>query len=202
MIDVSEAPAFRAGEICLRRELSQAGNVATVGSRAGHPAGDGSLPWSRAVAAEGARSGAAQRVEASVRYMMQHLNQPMRVSHLSAMAGLSESSFFALFKRATGRTPLDFFIRARMKRAAELLATTTLQVKEAAALLGYEDQFYFSRLFKSVHGIPPREYRARKVASHHPFANSASGHMEVPAYSPDLRAKTFPDQTCSKSVHP
>jgi AraC-like DNA-binding protein len=105
---------------------------------------------------------AAQRIDVSLRYMMRHLNQPMKVSVLSAMAGLSESSFFVLFKSATGLTPLDFFIRARMRRAGELLEETTLKIKEIAATLGYDDQFYFSRLFKLVHGVPPREYRAGK----------------------------------------
>ncbi len=104
----------------------------------------------------------AQRVEASVRYMMEHLNRPLKVSTLSALVGVSNSSFFFLFKNATGHTPLDFFIRARMRRAAELLEKTRLQIKEVAGSLGYDDQFYFSRLFKSVHGVAPREYRARK----------------------------------------
>lgn len=76
------------------------------------------------------------------------------------MAGLSASQFFTLFKRATGYTPMDFFIRARMGEARELLVSTNLTVKEIAAALGYDDQFYFSRRFKLVNGLSPKAFRA------------------------------------------
>jgi AraC-like DNA-binding protein len=46
-----------------------------------------------------------------------------------------------------------------MNYAARLLETTSLNVKEIADVLGYDDPFYFSRLFKSVNGLAPREYR-------------------------------------------
>lgn len=108
---------------------------------------------------------AARRIDSSLRYMMTHLNEPMKISVLSAMVGLSESCFFAHFKSATGHTPMSLLIRARMRWASELLKTTSLQIKEIAALVGYEDQFYFSRLFKSVHGLSPRDYRTQETPS-------------------------------------
>ena len=115
-----------------------------------------------------AREEALQRIEPCVRYMMQHLNQPLRAATLSARAGLSLSHFFALFKRATGRTPVDFLIRVRMHLAAGLLTGTNLKIKQVAELLGYDDQFYFSRVFKLFHGLPPREYRAQASGSAEP----------------------------------
>ena len=108
---------------------------------------------------------AARRIESSLHYMMTHLNEPMKISALSAMVGLSESCFFAYFKTATGHTPLSLLIRARMRWAGELLKATNLQIKEIAGIVGYDDQFYFSRLFKSVHGLPPRDYRMRHEAT-------------------------------------
>jgi AraC family transcriptional regulator, arabinose operon regulatory protein len=96
-----------------------------------------------------------------VHYMMQHLPQPMKVPVLSTMAGLSQSRFFEVFKNVTGQTPLYFFMCARMHYAGELLVGTKLLIKEIAAQLGYDDQYYFSRVFKSVHGIAPREYRKK-----------------------------------------
>jgi transcriptional regulator GlxA family with amidase domain len=104
-----------------------------------------------------------RRIESSLRYMMDHLNEPMRISMLSAKVGLSESCFFAHFKNATGHTPVRLLIRARMRWAGELLEATDLQIKEIAGLVGYDDQFYFSRLFKSVHGLSPRNYRLQKA---------------------------------------
>jgi AraC-like DNA-binding protein len=101
----------------------------------------------------------ARRIEQSIAYMMQHLNQPLQVAKLAQTAHTSPSHFFVLFKRWVGSSPIDYFIRLRMQQACRLLAATTLSVKEIAADLGYDDPFYFSRLFKSVHGIAPSDYR-------------------------------------------
>jgi transcriptional regulator GlxA family with amidase domain len=103
----------------------------------------------------------AKRIEQSIVYMRQHLDKPFQVSALAALAKVSPSHFFALFKRETGHTPIDFFIHLRMRHACELLMKTTLSVKEVAASLGYDDQFYFSRVFKSVNHVAPSEYRVR-----------------------------------------
>lgn len=54
---------------------------------------------------------------------------------------------------------MAYFIRLRMQRACELLRGPGLSVKETAAMLGYQDQFYFSRTFKLVVGMPPSDYR-------------------------------------------
>lgn len=93
--------------------------------------------------------------------MWRHLNEPLRVSTLSALSGLSVSLYSSLFKCATGYAPIEFFIRLRMQRACELLRETTLSVKEVASLLGYSDPFYFSRIFKSVNGVAPSYYRSQ-----------------------------------------
>jgi len=104
---------------------------------------------------------ALERIRPSMEYIYQHLDQPMNVGKLSSIVGLAESSFFALFKRATGRSPIEFVIQARMRVAGGMLLNSDLHIKQIAALLGYQDQFYFSRLFKSVHGIAPSEHRSR-----------------------------------------
>lgn len=167
MINPAENLAGQAEEICLRPKLSPVAKSDANSRPMGNGSGDDLVRLLCLNLTDRARQRAARRVEVSLRYMIQHLNQPMKVSVLSAMVGLSESSFFALFKCATGLTPLDFFIRLRMQRAAGLLTETTLQIKEIAARLGYDDQFYFSRLFKAVHGLPPREYRAQRQEATH-----------------------------------
>ncbi len=100
-----------------------------------------------------------RKVGRCIRYMMDHLNQPLQVSTLAAQANVSPSHFFALFKRLTGCPPMDYFTRLRMRHACRLLHSTSASVKEVAAELGYDDPFYFSRVFKSVNKVPPSEYR-------------------------------------------
>jgi AraC family transcriptional regulator, arabinose operon regulatory protein len=95
----------------------------------------------------------------SIAYMKRHLRQRLNVSHLAAMANLSMPHYSALFKRHTGYSPIDYFIRLRMHQACRLLDNTDLSVKEIADSLGYDDPFYFSRIFKALNDISPSEYR-------------------------------------------
>jgi transcriptional regulator GlxA family with amidase domain len=103
----------------------------------------------------------AGRIGRSIAYMVAHLDEPLQVSTLAAQASVSPSHYFALFKRQTGTAPIDFFIRLRMNHARDLLDSTCSSVKEIAAAMGYDDPFYFSRVFKSVHNVAPAEYRRR-----------------------------------------
>jgi transcriptional regulator GlxA family with amidase domain len=103
----------------------------------------------------------AERIGRSIAYMVEHLDKPVQVSTLAAQADASPSHFFALFKQQTGTAPIVFFTRLRMNHARELLDCAYSSVKEIAAVLGYDDQFYFSRVFKSVHRVAPAEYRKR-----------------------------------------
>ena len=105
----------------------------------------------------------AERIGRSIAYMVEHLDKPLQVSTLAAQASVSPSHYFALFKRQTGTAPIDFFIRLRMNHAKQLLDSTASSVKEIAATMGYDDPFYFSRVFKSVHQVAPAEYRRRNV---------------------------------------
>ena len=101
-------------------------------------------------------------MERSIAYMADHINEPLQVATLAAMANVSPSHFFALFKKRTGCPPMDYFTRLRMRQAGRLLDSTPASVKEVAAALGYDDPFYFSRVFKSVHHVPPSRYRTAR----------------------------------------
>jgi transcriptional regulator GlxA family with amidase domain len=107
---------------------------------------------------------AAEKIEESIVYMTRNLNRPLQVSVLAALINVSPSHYFALFKRHTGCAPIDYFTRLRMEKARCLLDTTTASVKEVAAALGYDDPFYFSRVFKSVNQLAPSNYRVKRSA--------------------------------------
>ena len=101
----------------------------------------------------------AQRITQTIAYMKEHLNQPLQLDTLAALANLSRSRYVALFKQQAGYAPIDYFTRLRLHRACQLLDTTGASVKEVASELGYEDPLYFSRLFRSAYGLPPMAYR-------------------------------------------
>jgi AraC-like DNA-binding protein len=100
-----------------------------------------------------------ERIARSIAFMSLHLDERIKIDRLAERAGLSASYFWALFKQKTGSTPVNVLIRLRMHQACHLLKATDLNVKTVAAVLGYKDSFYFSRQFKSVHGVAPANYQ-------------------------------------------
>jgi AraC-like DNA-binding protein len=103
-----------------------------------------------------------QKISRTLAYMKQHLDQPLQLDTLAALAGLSRSRYTALFKAQTGFPPMDYFNRLRMHRACQWLDTSDSSVKAIAARLGYEDPLYFSRVFKSIIEISPAQYRSSR----------------------------------------
>ncbi|MCD9022007.1 response regulator transcription factor [Cohnella silvisoli] len=94
-------------------------------------------------------------------YLSNHLNEPATLGVLSDLYGVSISYLCSLFKQFTNRTFVEFLTEMRLRKAADLLHTTSLPLKEVAELTGYADQRYFSKVFKAHSGMPPLEFRNR-----------------------------------------
>ncbi|MDR0404067.1 MAG: AraC family transcriptional regulator [Treponema sp.] len=78
---------------------------------------------------------------------------------IAKQIGLSVSHLNEIFKTYTSMTPYQYFIQLKINKAGSLLEND-ISVKEAAYKLGFNDQFYFSRLFKSKTGVTPSEWKA------------------------------------------
>lgn len=91
-----------------------------------------------------------------------------RVAELAALCGMSESHFTRLFRTAFGTTPIDWLRRERISQAKRRLAETSDAIKEIAAQVGYGDHYFFSKDFKQLTGVPPRDYRRREAARSNP----------------------------------
>lgn len=96
-----------------------------------------------------------------VEFMKQHLDQPLTLPQLAAIANMSPSHFKMLFKQHVGYACIDYFIRLRIHYASQLLDTTDLSAKHIAALVGYEDPLWFSKAFRAITGMPPSEFRRK-----------------------------------------
>ncbi len=68
-----------------------------------------------------------------------------------------------LFRRFDRQTPYEFLMRAKMQLAAERLHAPGIMVKEVAAAVGFSDPFQFSRAFKAVYGLSPKEFISRRA---------------------------------------
>ncbi|WP_235020246.1 AraC family transcriptional regulator [Ruania rhizosphaerae] len=98
-------------------------------------------------------------VQRAREYLLEHLEEPVRVPDVAAHVGLSTSHLAALFRQATGGGVLDYLTRTRMARARVMLVTTSRTVAEIARSVGYADEFYFSRQFRAVSGVSPSSFR-------------------------------------------
>jgi len=83
----------------------------------------------------------------------------MYITQIGYFPKASSSHFSIVFRKATGMPPIDYFINLKMQKACQLLDMDESRIKEVAHNLGYEDQYYFSRLFKKYMGISPEQYR-------------------------------------------
>ena len=79
--------------------------------------------------------------------------------------GLNRSYFGKIFKEALGRTPQEFLLNYRMTKAAELLKLTALSIGDISKAVGYDNQLHFSRAFKNINHISPREWRNKNQVS-------------------------------------
>ena len=102
---------------------------------------------------------AEDRVLRSIRYMREHVEHPVSLEDCARSAGWSAAHFSLAFKRQINLSPIQFLTRLKMTRACELLKMTDLSMQEIAQKIGFQDQFYFSRLFRRHLRMAPTSYR-------------------------------------------
>jgi len=84
---------------------------------------------------------------------------PPDLERLAAAHGLSVSTLKRRWASVVGVPPARYALRLRIGESARLLAQTAEPISRIAHQCGFEDEFYFSKAFRRIHGIPPREYR-------------------------------------------
>ena len=104
-----------------------------------------------------------QKVDRTIAYVKHHFTENLGPGNLASIAHISRSHFFVLFKQRTGMTPLQYVLRLRMREGARLLRHTAIKIKSVAAAVGYDDPFYFSRVFKMTFHVSPSNYRSRRA---------------------------------------
>jgi YesN/AraC family two-component response regulator len=95
-------------------------------------------------------------------YVDTRLDGDLTIAALARHLHLNAKYLGELFKQSTGESLGDFVIRARIKRACELLASSDLKVYAIAEQVGYRDAKHFATMFRSVTGLSPVEYREQR----------------------------------------
>jgi len=94
-----------------------------------------------------------------VQFIRLNLKENISMKHLSEKACMSTASFYRLFKRELGMSPIEFVLSEKIRCAKQLLKNPTIQINEVCYLSGFEDSNYFIRLFKKYEGITPKQYQ-------------------------------------------
>lgn len=105
------------------------------------------------------RQAVEDRVLETIRFMQDHLDMPLTLEALASRAGQSTPHYCKLFRQRTSQPPMAYFIQLKVIKACALLSQTDQSVRDIARELGYDDPYYFSRLFKKVQGCSPANYR-------------------------------------------
>lgn len=101
-----------------------------------------------------------QLIEKAVKYVEKNIDNPdLSVEEMSASLGMSRVHLYKRIKHLTGKTPIEFIRIIRLKRAAQLLKESQLNVSEIAYKCGFNNPKYFSRYFKDEFGILPSAYQ-------------------------------------------
>lgn len=101
------------------------------------------------------------RLAAQYVYIRRYFCEPISILAMAESMGWTAAHFIGEFRRFYGTTPKDYVTALRLGRAQKLLRESELPVHLIATACGYEDQFYFYKLFRRRFGMTPTAYRER-----------------------------------------
>lgn len=95
-------------------------------------------------------------------YMLENIHEKLTLHQLASYFHYSSSHFSMLFRKETGASPIDYFLRLKIQKACQYIELSDMKLYEISTALGFESPTYFSRLFTKYMGIPPTAYRLRE----------------------------------------
>jgi len=104
---------------------------------------------------------AAEYVHRATEFIREHYAEHISVDDVCRMLNISRSYLYKLFKRYYGMSPSDYMIRFRLGKARELLDARRFSVNEVAEKVGFTDHPYFTKRFRMMFDVTPREYAKR-----------------------------------------
>lgn len=98
-------------------------------------------------------------IKEAINFIEQNFQNNISIEDIAAVCGINRSYFGKIFRKSVGHSPQEFLMNYRMVKATELLKLTSLSIADIGSAVGYENQLHFSRAFKTIYGISPREWR-------------------------------------------
>jgi AraC-like DNA-binding protein len=94
----------------------------------------------------------------ALEYIEYHYTEKLMVQDIADYIGISRSQLYRVFMELYQKSPMDIILEYRIRMACQLLKTSKLSIGSVGYSVGFEDNLYFSRAFKKVMGLSPREY--------------------------------------------
>ncbi len=98
-------------------------------------------------------------IDMAEKYIKTNIRKPISAADVAQAIHLDPSYFGALFKRCTGESVMGYINRYKMITAASILSDPKISVTKAAEKVGFSDIYYFSKVFKKIHGISPMAFK-------------------------------------------
>ena len=96
-----------------------------------------------------------QHVISTLRYINDHITDPLSLNDVCREVHLSKEYTSRIFKKEMNMTVTDYIIRQKLALAKDMLASDDLSLRDIAERIGYREYNYFSRLFKKHYGVSP-----------------------------------------------
>lgn len=93
-------------------------------------------------------------------YMISNYTKQITINNIADMVNVNPCHLSKTFKLIKGISPMDYLTHLRIDKSKELITNSNLMLKDIAEIVGYTNQYYFSRIFKTVTGQSPSEYKS------------------------------------------
>lgn len=103
-------------------------------------------------------------VEAAKEYVRENYGEKLTLAAIASKIGISQGYLSSVFKKQTGGNLNDYINQMKIEKAKELLEKHEYMMYEISDMLGFENPYYFSKVFKKLTGITPSEYEMHRVA--------------------------------------
>ncbi|PQP81978.1 Fe3+-hydroxamate ABC transporter substrate-binding protein [Paenibacillus sp. PCH8] len=98
------------------------------------------------------------RIFSTIQYVDEHYAEEITVQKLARLADIRPAQYTTLFRQRTGHKPLDYVNDVRIQHAKDWLRKSDEPLRDIASRVGFKDEYYFSRRFRQMTGLSPRQY--------------------------------------------
>ena len=98
-------------------------------------------------------------IKKAIRYISKNFQHTLTLDEVASHVHLNPSYFSTLFKQSTGSSFKEYLNLVRIEESKRLLANTDYSIIDISIAVGFEDQSYFSKVFKKYTGLTPKQYR-------------------------------------------